>query len=756
MPRSIRGRRRGVPRAAGVLLMGIVLLVPLGRVDSTPATPLGARNEPRRHPIIVNSPLATVADPLKINLARALEIAARDPRDNVIRFDPVIFHRSTTLTLGETIIPAANLAGKDWLEGPVGEASITLDASECPDAGFVVSDRGWLGLSNITLRGGRQRGVLLKDRAQARLDQVTIRDSQGPAIALFGQARVELTDCRLQSAQTHGLEIHGSSAAVLRSVEITDCHQSAVAAFERSSLRAERSRFERNGHWNLVLTGQVKVEIEGCRLAGARFANVDASDSAQLDIASSMLEAGQRFGLFATGHSRSNVRFSQIRDHGSRGIEMQGHASLVLEGAEVDANRDYGVILFEQCSIRAAASKFTRNQGHGVSLRGQASGSFDTCLFAGNRYSGLGCLDARDGGKVQVTQSIFQGNGMRPIYRGPMHLDPLVPTPLLIDDHIVECLAEPDAVIELYLDRAGEASRYLKTIEADSRGRFLVSRSDVPPDWVMSATATSKGSTSEFNVIAGSVSPELMGALLARTGPLSDAGGDTDLDGGLRRWKPGTHLVLHIPNPPTLSVERYTRFVAEQVVHWTGGALTAELRIGPAPTSARDAVVVPVEYMPPETPALLGRGGVTFMRWDSNGYFVSPMKILLATGKDAQETCPRVLAHEFGHVLGLSHARVGLLSRMQGSMPPTEAFVNDFSPMLTFYDVLALHVLHQSEWHQKESATLRQLVQAGLLPGTPDRIMASARPGSDQPTYSPLPSPEPQAPSSPRSARPRN
>jgi hypothetical protein len=739
MPLTIRRRCREAARTAGSLLAAAVFLFPVGRADAAPS-PRPA-DSAQRYPILIDS-LQEQTSAGKINLSRALELAAEDPRDNIVRFDPALLGEGTTITLVAPIVPPSGRTGEDRLEGPVA-GGLVIDASACPDAGIIVGGTTRFSIANLIIRGGQQRAVLLKEQGRLCLQNVTLQSDTGPAAALFGRSRVELIRCRLQQAQTHGLEIHGDCTARLESVVISGCQQSGIAGFEQSSVQAEQCRLERNGHWNLVLTGSANAELEGCVLSEARFANADISETARLTTRSCVVENGQRFGVFATGQATAEIRSSHIRSNGSRGIEMQDGARAVLEASEVDSNRDYGLILFEECSIRAAGTKFTRNQGHGVSLRGQASGEFKICLFAGNRYSGLGCLDAQDGGKVLVSQCLFQANGMRPIYRGPLHLDPLVPTPLSIDEQRVQCVAEPNAVVELYLDRAGEASRYLKTIRADAHGRFVVNRADVPAGWVMGATATAGGSTSEFNIIAGSPAPEVMGALLARTGPLSDTGGDTDLDGGLRRWRPGTKLVLHVPDPPSAAVERYARFVAEHVVEWTRGALEAELCVGAVAPQSPDAIVVPVQYLPADAAPLLGRGGVTFMKWDAQGYFVSPMKILLATGKEPKDTCPRVLAHEFGHVLGLCHARVGLLSRMQGSMPPTEAFVNDFSPMLTFYDVLALHVLHQSKWEPDRSTTLRELVSAGMLPTVPAAAVASVIPDPDQPAYSP-PAQEPQ------------
>lgn len=754
MPLTIRRRCRGAFRAVGVLLTAAAILLPAEMAESAPSS--AAVNPSSAAPVItVNAAEAGPSASNKINLSKALLLAGQDPRDNVIRFDPAVFGSGSVIRLTSPIIPTER-GGQDRLEGPESNTLLTLDGSMCEDAGIVLGDSARFAISNVAIRGGQQRAILVKDQAQLVLVNVTITNEHGPGLALFGGARAELTRCRLQNARTHGLEIHGSCTASLNSVEITGNQQSGIAGFEQTTVEAEKCRLEGNGHWNLVLTGEAKANLEECTLTRARFANADISENSRLTTHACLFDSGERFGVFATGQSQAEVRFSKIVRHGSRGIEMQNSAQLVLEGSEVDSNRDYGVILFEQCSIRVAGSKFTRNQGHGVSLRGNASGDFRLCLFAGNRYSGLGCLDAHDGGKVLASQCLFENNGMRPIYRGPLHLDPLVPTPLSISDQTVDCLADPNAIIELYLDRAGEASRYLKTVRTDSRGRFQVSRSDVPAGWVMGATSTVGGSTSEFNVIAGSLTPDVMGALLARTGPLSDTGGDTDLDGGLRRWRPGTKLVLHIPSPPSVAVERYARFVADHVSDWTCGALRAELCVGPSSgVLGSDAVIVPVQYMPADAAPLLGRGGVTFMKWDAQGYFISPMKILLASGKEPQETCPRVLAHEFGHVLGLCHARVGLLSRMQGSMPPTDPFVNDFSPMLTFYDVLALHILHNPQWNRDtSSATLRQVVSAGMLPTVTTAAMASAQPDRDQPTYSPPPADAPTPTEAQRDQRP--
>jgi hypothetical protein len=110
------------------------------------------------------------------------------------------------------------------------------------------------------------------------------------------------------------------------------------------------------------------------------------------------------------------------------------------------------------------------------------------------------------------------------------------------------------------------------------------------------------------------------------------------------------------------------------------------------------------------------------------------MEIILALGQDPAQACPRVLAHEIGHTLGLCHARVGLLSRMQGISPPGPGYVNDFSPIMTYYDVLALQILYTQ--HDTGRLTLQQSIQ-GPDPISSAGIVADGQP-RPKPAFAPV------------------
>jgi len=714
------------------LLLACAILFTLAAATRVP-TRAPAPDATRRQPIMVNRRADTVAAPGAITLAQALARASGDPRDNLIGFDADVFGNGpVVIRLAEPITAEGSVPGHDLIDG--GDR-IVLDASSCPDAGVIVGREARLTLRRLTVKGGGQRAVLVKDNGRLTLERVTVSEGAGPGVALFGQATVSLSRCRLTNNHTHGLELHGESTARLDCVDLTRNGQSGLVGFDRSVAAGNDIRLDSNGDWNVALSGDSRLHLTGSLLRRGRFANADVSGAAGLRLTACTLEEGPRFGLFATGRSVVELIGTRVHRHGGRGLELQDQAALNVEESRIEGNGDYGLILFGRSRVQAAGTVIALNAAHGASLRGHAEARFSNCQFVGNRYSGIGCPDHHDGGPVCVTQCSFQGNGMRPIYRGPTHLDPLIPTPLRVQGPLVTCMADPHAAIELFLDRAGEAMHYLRTIHADDQGRFVVSCRDAPEGWVMTASATSGGATSEFNVIAGTAAQPVINALLGKSGPLSDNGGTAKFDMLLRRWRPETRLIFNVLNPPSVGVQSYMRFLVERIGDWTAGAITAEVRFGKLRKVPADAVVVPVRYVPAESPELLGRGGVTFMKWDAAGFFLSPMAITLAIGKVARETCPRVLAHEVGHALGLCHARVGLLSRMQGSIPPGKAFVNDFSPMMTYYDVLALQLLHDPR--NGEGTTLRQVVDRGTAPQAGGREVAASGAQSGQPTFSP-------------------
>ena len=696
--------------------------------------------------IVVNAREAsTVTTSTTVTLQQALAQAAIDPRNNMIRFDPTIFETEPTLLLSKTIALNMFNVGHDHLDGAVGHKTITLNFTNETEAGIHIKGTGRITLSNLNIRGKTQRGILIQTAARLTAHNTTVTGSEGPGIAIFNQAAAELHNCRIQNNNTHGIELHNHSSIDLQNTQLSNNGQSALATFDRARCVAGHCLMHDNGPWNLLLTNQSRIKLTNTAISAGRFANADASETATLELDNCTLEKGKRFGLFATGQTNITLVNTHLTDHAGRGIELQDQARLKISQCSITSNGEYGLLLFAQASVQASDTRFDNNGAHGTSLQDAASGRFERCQFTNNRFSGVGCPDAADGGTVEITQCLFKNNGLRPVYRGPIHIDPLVPTPLYIDDKQVHCLAAPNAKIELYLDRAGEASHYLKTLQGDANGYFTIDRNDITEGYVITATATIDRQTSEFNVIAAPQSGPILHALLAQTGPLADNPEPSRLDAHLRRWPNKTHLVFHLHNPPGDGIERYARFMTTLIGTWTRGKITAETRVGRNADIPSGAVVIPIRYVPANTPCLQGRGGLTFLKWNWDGSFASPMEIVVATADPPTDSCPRVLAHEIGHTLGLNHVRVGLLSRMQGSIPPQKTNrINDFSPMLTFYDVQALQLLYGRNTFP--GVTLANLIKRGLIPPASATALAKAEHRPPNATFSPAAAHAPGAP----------
>jgi hypothetical protein len=661
-----------------------------------------------------------------LTLREAIERAARDPRDNTIRFAPAVFRPGrVSVQLERPLISAPRPQGRggcDVVDG--GECGVAIQAGPRAPALIIVRG-GRLTLRKLMLVGGSGQTVLA-DGGSLELADCAVMRSAGAGVLLQGGGRLRVAGGRVGEHKTHGIELHDACVLDVAGATIGHNGQAGIALLDRSRATVERCVLDANGQWGVVATNAAAAALRDTRIRGTGFAGVDAAEQAQIDLDGSRISDGGRFGILASGGARLSLRRSGLSGNSWRGIELQGEAVADLCETAVEQSGHFGVVLFGRSKAQIVGGAVRRNRGHGLTIRDQAAVDVSDCAFEDNEYSGAAAPDAGDGGRLRVRRCVFRHNGMRPLFRGPMHIDPPVPTVLGIDGDRVTVRAAPHATVDLYVDPAGEAARYLRTVTADDAGEFDLAIDSVPSGEVITAAATAHGHTSEFNVIAGRRDAAILAALLARTGPLSDAGGAIEPSATIQRWRRGTRVVFRFEDRPPRHVEAYMECLIGALRGWLDGAVDVDVRFGSGAPLPNGVTVVPIRYAPARDDRINGTGGTTFTQWDSLGYFDGPIRIFLARPAAGETACPRVAIHEMLHALGLYHARVGLRSRMQGTPAPPAGQVNDFAPAPTFFDVAALQILYG---HRLPApTTLAQLTSAGLMPEATVRTVAVAEP----------------------------
>lgn len=676
------------------VLFGRAALAP-GQAPSGPSSRPGGPVGPE---FVVERLADTPSNPSGLTLRDALERAARDPRDNLIRLAPGLRDpESRTLTLERPLLysPAQGVrAGRDTLEG--GSRGLVIRAGDALPTLLRVRG-GALRLSNVTLQGGREHTILLADHASLELQACRVTGG-GAGIVATTDSRLQLLDGRIADHGRHGIELRDASLALVQGAVIESNAHAGLAALDRSTATLDRCVIRNCGQWGMTAGNDARVRAVRVELLSAGFASVDCGQRSAVELEACRIADGPRFGILAVDNSALVARRCEIAGNGWRGIELQGQAAADLYECTVERSGHFGIVLFGTSALRMHGGGVRRNRGHGLAIRDRASAEISECLFENNEYGGAGAPDAGDGGRLSVRRCLFHANGMRPVFRGPLHIDPPVPTPRRITSELVVVRTAPHATVDLYADPVGEAARFLRTVTADAAGEFRLRLDEVPAGEVITAAATTAdGHTSEFNVVAGPLDPAILAALLARTGPFSDTAGPLDLSAGIQRWRRGTRVVFVFDERPPRHIEAYVRWFLDTLPGWVNHAIQVEARFGDAQPLAPRAAIVPIRYASASDPRLNGTGGTTFTQWDASGYFDGSNSIVLARPEPGEQPCPRVAVHEMCHALGLYHARVGLLSRMQGLPPPPAGYVNDFSPVPTFFDVAALHILYARE-----------------------------------------------------------
>lgn len=669
-----------------------------------------------------------------LTLRFALERAARDPNVNIIQFDRSVFRaQAVRIRIDRPLsyAPMTSTGGHDRVDAPT--TGLTIETEPGADAVLIVR-QARLTLERLTLAGGEGRALMLTDCPDVQLVECRFIHSDGAGIAAFGRGQVSLRGGELRDNHLHGIVLHGDTAASVTGTAICRNAEAGLAAFERSRATIHECMFDANGQWGILVADDGAVQVANTRVQQSGFAQIDASRRGRIKLTGCTLTQGSRFGMIAAGDAQVWMTDGSIVEHQSRGIELQDRAQAQIRSCRIERSGDFGVVLFGETAIDVQGGAIRRNHGHGLAIRDDAQADVWDCAFEGNRYSGAGAPDAGDGGRLRLRRCTFRSNRLRPVFRGPMHLDPPVPTVVRIAGDTVTVRTAPRAIVDLYADRVGEAARYLRSVTADEAGLMTLSVEAVPVGEVITAAATTPdGHTSEFNVVAGPIDRDILAALLARTGPLSDTRESLADNASIHRWRSGSQVVFDFRGACPPHVECYVQQFTADLRGLIGETIRVEARFGRGAPLPETASVVPVQYAANPVGGLRGAAGTTFTRWDHTGHLTGPIRILLTEPAAGQTTCPRVTIHEMCHALGLYHARVGLLSRMQGIPEPSPESRNDFSPTLTFYDALALQILYDRRL--SGHATIADLTQLALLPkgslGTEDTVVARKDPGAD-------------------------
>ncbi len=611
-----------------------------------------------------------------------------------------------------------------------GPRGITLRAA--PSSAILLVRETSIILRNVTLAEAGDHGLVLADCGEVVLDHCRIVRGRGTGVSAVGGGRLSVRGGRLAENLSHGIEAYGSWSLEVARTAIERNGQAGLAAFDRARAAVSDCTFDSNGRHGMTAADRASVHAERTYIGHSGFAAVGAAGEGRVSLASCRIEDGRRFGVLADGRASLDLRDTAVTRSGWRGLELQNAAAISLHDCSIEQSGNFGIVAFGRSAVRIDGGRIAGNRGHGLAVREHAAADVSDCTLEQNECSGAGAPDACDGGRLRLRRCVFRRNGLRPVCRGPRHIDPPVPTVVGIAADRVTLVAAPRAQLDLYADAAGEASRYLRTVTADAAGHIELALASLPSGEPITAAATTPdGHTSEFNVVAGPADRSLLAALLARCGPLSDAAGAITPGATVQRWPRGTQLVFVFEEPPPAHIRTYVSEFLRRLPGWLGESISVDARFDAGDAPRPDATRVPITMSRGPVDELDGVGGTTFTHWDERGHLTPPTRIVLARPRGGEALCPRIVVHEMCHALGLYHARVGLLSRMQGTAPPLSGYVNDFAPVPTYYDVMALRALYDPRL--PAPAALSHLVESGLMPAAPGALSAADDPVSRTP-----------------------
>jgi hypothetical protein len=297
-------------------------------------------------------------------------------------------------------------------------------------AGLHATGRSRPRLEDCTLADVQGHALAAADEATPQVARTVIIDPTGAGIRLIGGARADFVDCSVLGSGGPGLLVEQEAGVRLRSCRIVDAASDGIRVDGSSPLRDRRLPFDAPTPLDDVMTGLYgpaqtvqgvtlvdcdvsgaaaegvvaaggEIRLENSRISRSGGTGVLASGSARIEFEDSAVTRSVAMGVMVRGSARLQGLRMKVTECGGYGMVAAEEASVELGWSECTDTALAAVMLAGHASLRARQTRFGQAVGHGLWVRGHAIVQLGACEVRacgqdGVRVDGAGEATLRD------------------------------------------------------------------------------------------------------------------------------------------------------------------------------------------------------------------------------------------------------------------------------------------------------------------------------------------------------------------------
>ena len=261
--------------------------------------------------------------------------------------------------------------------------------------GVDVGPGAQVSMQGMMVGPGEGTGLKVRSRGQATLDGCTLSGESG-AVEVEGEARVQLSHCRLMDSRFGGLLALEHSQAVLESCDIGNHACAGVHALASANVVLRQCRVTANPGFGVSIMDRGLATMEACLVQANGGTGLLIHHGATVQARNCTFTEGRSLGVDCSEGGQGVLDACEISGNAGAGVQVEPGGSLLLVRCTLKEGRDTGLLLLEDSQVTLEECVVHRNARGGIMLAREAA---DPVLRGGNRIED-GFLRVDGGGNL--------------------------------------------------------------------------------------------------------------------------------------------------------------------------------------------------------------------------------------------------------------------------------------------------------------------------------------------------------------------
>ena len=276
-----------------------------------------------------------------------------------------------------------------------------------------------ISLNDLTVTGGKDCGIRMKDATGITLDNVTISSNSSYGINLDTVANITITGGTVTDNGDVGIRLASCDTIKISKTDINNNQKSGIGVGSlKTELTIDSASINGNGDYGININASKNVAITGnTTISSNQNCGIRIAGSEEVSVKNAVISNNAKSGVAVTSSKKITISDATVNNNGTDskdyGINLNNVDTATVTNVTASSNASHGLLITASKGIHVSESTFnTSVGGYGIYCNDKTEAVFSSVICQQNYWSGMSMSDT--GTKVTVTGGEYSQNGTRP------------------------------------------------------------------------------------------------------------------------------------------------------------------------------------------------------------------------------------------------------------------------------------------------------------------------------------------------------